>query len=234
METLLLQLGNTILQRVYDKYVRFAEFTPYILGAIALFLFGWILAELVAHFIVDTAKSLKLDVISKHLGLHQFLLRLHIKSSPSEVIAQSTKGYLMFLFFIEATRIAKLDKVADFLKQILDYIPDFIIALFIMIIGFRIGNMLKLFAQSSLSFAKDTGANALGMAIKGVVVTFSILAGLAQLSIAPILIQTLFIGFVAMIALAGGLAFGLGGKDVVREVLEAVKKIELQDLKKKE
>ena len=47
-----------------------------------------------------------------------------------------------------------------------------------------------------------------------------------------ILIETLFIGFVAMLTLAGGLAFGLGGKDVVRELLETLKKIEIKEYKK--
>jgi hypothetical protein len=56
------------------------------------------------------------------------------------------------------------------------------------------------------------------------IIIFVGLVVLNQLGVATDLIRILFIGFVAMLALAGGLAFGLGGKDTAREVLERVKK----------
>ena len=51
------------------------------------------------------------------------------------------------------------------------------------------------------------------------------MSALFQLKIAAGLVQILFTGFIAMIALAGGLAFGLGGKDVVKEFLEDLKNV---------
>lgn len=224
MAQIILNIGSSIGTAVHDKYVKFAQFTPYILGAIAVFLFGWILAEFVERGIVGIAKGLQLEPISKHLGIDQFLKRIHTRLSASHIVGRAVKGYLIFLFFIESTKVARLTKVAEFLTQILDYIPDLIIALFIMIVGLRVGSTLKVIIITSLRFTKSPSANALGAAIKGTVMTFAVLAALSQLQITPSLIEILFIGFVAMLALAGGLAFGLGGKDVVKEVLEAMKK----------
>ncbi len=45
-----------------------------------------------------------------------------------------------------------------------------------------------------------------------------------QLGVAQDLIRILFTGIVAMLALAGGLAFGLGGKEIAKEILEELKK----------
>ncbi|MFH1012189.1 MAG: hypothetical protein V1760_00355 [Candidatus Peregrinibacteria bacterium] len=232
MPQIIIQIGENISNAVYDKYVVFAQFSPFILGAIAIFLLGWILAELAARAITGMASALKLEAISKHLGLHQVLKRMHTKLSPSLLIAKTAKGYIMFLFFIEATRVAKLTKVADFLTEIFNYIPDLIIALFIMIVGVRFANFLQLITSTSLSFAKSSAAKVLGLAIKGSVITFTILTALAQLQIAPILVQILFIGFVSMLALAGGLALGLGGQGVVHEILEGFKRIEIRKAKK--
>jgi len=153
--------------------------------------------------------------------------------SPSELIAQSLKGYLIFLFFIEATKIAQLTQIYEFLSTIMSYIPEVMIAIFIMLVGIRVGNITKDIISTSLNFAKSKTADALGMASKYIILTFAVLAALSQLQIATILIQTLFIGFVAMLTIAGGLAFGLGGKDVVRELLEAVKNVELKKHKHK-
>ena len=45
------------------------------------------------------------------------------------------------------------------------------------------------------------------------IVLFGFLTALSQLGIAVSIINSLVTGFVAMLALAGGIAFGLGGKD---------------------
>ena len=92
-----------------------------------------------------------------------------------------------------------------------------------MLIGVQIGNTLQLVISTSLSFAKARTADAMGIAGKYTVVAFAVLAALSQLQIAQILIQILFIGFVGMLMIAGGLAIGLGGKDVVHEMIEDLK-----------
>ena len=233
MENILLQITNNISEIIEAKYDSFIELAPYILGSLAIFLFGWILAELASRAIIGMSNKLKLEFISEKLGLKHLLKRTHAKVSPSRVIAKSVKGYLIFLFFIEATKVAQLTQVAEFLTSVIDYIPQVIIALFIILVGIRIGDGMEMVISTSLNFAKSTTANILGMAAKYTIITFAILASLSQLQIAEVLINTLFIGFVSMLALAGGLAFGLGGKDVVKELLEAVKRIELKKNAKK-
>src|SRR3989344_4636669 len=45
----------------------------------------------------------------------------------------------------------------------------------------------------------------------------------SNLGIAKTLLNTLVTGMIAMIALAGGLAFGLGGKDAAKELIDGLK-----------
>jgi hypothetical protein len=227
MEELFSSIISQIVTVVEAKVQGAIELAPYILGALAMFLFGWLLAILAARGIIVMSKRLRLEYLSDKLGLKHFLQRTNVKMSPSQAIAKGVKGYLIFLFFIEATKIAKLTEVAAFLTQVINYVPDLIIALFILLVGIRIGNTVEAIIKTSLNFAKDTTGNALGIAAKYTVIAFAGLAALSQLQIAEILIQALFIGFVAMLTIAGGLAFGLGGKDVVKDLLESLKNMEL-------
>lgn len=227
MENLLRSITGQITSVVEMKYQGFIELAPYILGAFGVFLLGYILAEIAARTIMRMSEKLRLESISEKTGLKHFLQRSGVKQSPSKVIAKSIKAYLIFVFFIESTKIARLTEVAEFLAQVRGYIPEIIIAIFIMLVGIRIGNTVATLVETSLSITRSNTAHALGIAAKSTVIAFAILAALSQLQIAPILIQILFIGFVAMLALAGGLAFGLGGKDVVKELLEALKNMEL-------
>lgn len=228
MEQLYSQISAGFANAVQVRLEKIIELSPFILGAVAVLLLGWILAEVVAHLIVTLGHKIKLELLAEKLGLKHFLERQKSKLTPSEVVAKGVKGYLIFLFFIEATRIAKLTQVADFLTNVISFIPEVIIAIFIMLVGIRIGHTLQLIISTSLSFTKSNTANVLGIAAKSTIVTFAILAALAQLQIAEILVQILFIGFISMLTIAGGLAFGLGGKDIVHGLLQDIKNVELK------
>ncbi len=232
MEAIFLQIGTGIINAINSKLEKTIEMAPFILGAIAVLLFGWILAEVVSRVIVNLGHKIHLETIADKIGLKHFLDRTKTKKTPSEVIASGVKGYLIFLFFIEATKIAKLTEIAEFLSVIYGYIPEVIIAIFIMLVGVRIGHTLQAVIVTSLSFAKANTANILGLAAKYTMIAFAVLAALSQLQIAEILINILFVGFIAMLTISGGLAFGLGGKDMVADLLDDVKKVELKEIKK--
>jgi len=232
MQNILTNITGSFVNAIDSKINTVIELAPYILGALAVFLFGWIFAILVSRMIIALGHKIKLEFVSERIGLKRFLERQKVKSSSSEVIAKGVKGYVMFLFFIEATKIAQLKQVAEFLSNIISYIPQVIIAIFIMLVGIQIGNTLQAVISTSLSFAKANTANVLGVAAKYTMVTFAVLAALSQLQIAEILIQTLFIGFIAMLTLSGGLAFGLGGQGFVKELLQDIKKVQLKEIRK--
>jgi len=233
MESLLIQITTNLTNAINSKLDRIIELSPYILGALAVFLFGWILAEVASRAINALGHKVKLEWLAEKVGLKHFLERAKIKATSSKVIAKGVKGYLIFVFFIEATKIAQLTQVSEFLTRVLNYIPDVIIAIFIMLVGIRVGHLLQNLITTSLSITKTKTANVLGMAAKYTMITFAVLGALSELDIAEILIQTMFIGFIAMLTLAGGLAFGLGGKDVVHELLEDVKRVEARKIRKK-
>lgn len=233
MKEALVQISRYLGQAVQAKITRFAELSPLIIGALAVFLFGWVLGELTARLILAVAPTFRLELIAEKIGLNHFLQRTRTRFKATQIVAQGVKGYIIFLFFIEATKVAQLPTVAEFLSTIIAFFPDLIVAIFILMIGFRFANTFQVIISTSFSFAKSETANALGIATKGMVVVFTVLAALAQLQIAPILVQVLFVGFVAMMTIGGGLAIGLGGKDVVKEFLEELKTVEVKKGSKK-
>jgi uncharacterized membrane protein len=54
------------------------------------------------------------------------------------------------------------------------------------------------------------------------IIAFAVIAALAQLQLATTFLQDLFRAVVAMLAIAGGLAFGLGGRDHAKKILDAI------------
>jgi hypothetical protein len=60
----------------------------------------------------------------------------------------------------------------------------------------------------------------LGKLANGAVIAFAIIAAMNQVHVAAVVVNTLYIGLVAAVALALGLAFGLGGKDTAAQLTQ--------------
>ena len=114
--------------------------------------------------------------------------------------------------------------MTDYLKQVVLFIPNVVISMIILLAGILLGNFVRNIVKPALDAAHMHSSDVLAGLSKWAIVVFSFMAALVQLEIAPDLIRVLFTGLVAMIALAGGLAFGLGGKEHASKVLEALKR----------
>lgn len=225
MENQFQEIKNSVLDSTTEIFTKMNDFWPNIAGALLVILIGFFLGWLVEKLVLKSARKIKLTTLSDKIGLDHLLKKAKIKSSASAIIGKFLKGYIVFMFLMSAANILKLQQFADFLNTIIEYIPNLIIALGIILIGIRFGETTSAIIETTLKVAKSSTAKVMANISKYALIAFAVMAALAQLDIANEIVMTLFIGFISMIALGGGLAFGLGGKDVVRELLEDLRKV---------
>ena len=130
----------------------------------------------------------------------------------------------VIVFLMAAADILRLTEITDFLKRVLLYIPNIFVAILILIVAALVAEFLGKFIRASMEAGRLSAARFIGSVAKWSVWVFALFAALLQLGVAPSLINIIITGFVAMIAIGGGLAFGLGGKDSAKEVLDKIKK----------
>ena len=121
--------------------------------------------------------------------------------------------FILIGFLLAASDVLQFAAFSDFLKQVLNFIPNVIIAVMIMLAAMVVANFLRNLVVASVAGAKLHHAKGLGALTWWVVVVFGFLTALPQVGVNVAVIQTLVMGLIAMLALAGGLAFGLGGKE---------------------
>ncbi len=204
--------------------------------SLLLLLFGWWLGKIVEEIIVKIGNRPFLQKISERSGFSELLKKADINEPPARVIGQFMKGYIFSLFILSVAKLLEINAIAEFLENIIRYIPNIIIALVIVLFGIQVADTSSAVIKSGFKVANSSSGKILSIVAKGIIVTFAILAALAQLKIAQDLIQVLFIGFVGAIALSGGLAFGLGGKKIVEEFLDDLRgstKEEKEDVQEK-
>ncbi len=194
-----------------------------IVGALIILIIGLIVASGLSALVERFVKLVKLDKLLENLGLQEYFERAGLSINSGKFFAKIVYWFLVIVFLLAATDVLGFYSLSEFLRQTLLYIPNVIVAALIMLAAVVIGNFLRKLVRASVKSAKLHAANFLGSLTWWSVVIFGFLTALSQLGIAVGIIQSLVTGFVAMIAIAGGIAFGLGGKEYAASLLSKFK-----------
>ena len=145
------------------------------------------------------------------VGFRQAWERSGFKLDTPMLFYELVKWFFVVVFLMAATNILGLVEVTDFLKTVVLYIPNVIIAAIILLIGILVAKFLEGLVRASVKAAGLMSANFLGALTKWAVFVFSLLVALDRLQVAGDIIKIVVTGLIAASALAMGLAFGLGG-----------------------
>ncbi len=197
---------------------------PAAVAALAVFIVGAALAVILNRVIIHVAAMMKIDEGMAKLEVNRAFGRTGLTLKVGPLLGWIVKWFFIIVALIAATDILHWEQVTDFLKQVVLYIPNVIIAVIILLAGIVLGTFVRNVVKSAVDAAGLASGGFLAGLAKWAVVVFSFMAALVQLQIAQNLIQTLFTGLVAMLAIAGGLAFGLGGREHAARVLDRLGK----------
>jgi len=168
----------------------------------------------------EILKRIKLDKIFEAKGWQDSLEKAEIHEKPSGFIGAIIKWILIIVFLAIAVEILGLPQFSAFLQKILAWIPNLLVAILIFVATVIIANFAEKLVKASVSKSGLGYTGLAGAIVRWAVWIFGIFAILIQLGIAKNLILALFYGIVGFVVIAGGLAFGLGGKEVAEEVLK--------------
>ena len=209
------------LLELWDSVV---AYLPNVLGAVIIFVLGIIVAAILRSVVVKLVALLRVDELASRLEIKASFERVGIRLHIGALLGWIVKWFFIVVALIAATDVLGWDQVTDYLQQVVLYIPNVIIAVIILLAGILLANFVRNIVKSAVEAAKLASADFLSGMAKWAILVFSFMAALVQLQIAPDLIRVLFTGLVAMLALGGGLAFGLGGKEHAHRILERLRK----------
>lgn len=202
-----------------DFFLKIIAFIPQFLGGLAILIVGLIIASILKHIILVFFNVIKIE---KWLGETKLIKGKEVQVWPG-VLAELVRWSIVILFLVPTIEAWGLPKATEVLNQLLLYIPNIIVAVFIGFVGLVVANLTYDIVRHAVRGVGGTQSIAFGTFARYAIIFFTILVVLNQLGVASDLIRILFTGIVAMIAIAGGLAFGLGGKDLAAEILRELK-----------
>lgn len=205
------------LQKLWEGFI---SFLPELIGALIVFIIGWLIAVWVGKGIAELLKRLRLNRIFEKAKWDKVLEKAEFKMTVSDFIGAIIKWVLIIVFLLASVQILGLTAFAGFLKDIVSWLPNLLIAVAIFVVAAIVADFSEKLAKAIVGRMEVASSKVLGAIVKWAVWIFAVLAILSQLGIAKEIIQILVSGFVALIVISSSIAFGIGGKDLARDLLE--------------
>jgi hypothetical protein len=212
------------LNGLQDLLQGFIGFLPALVGALIIFVIGWFISSGVGRLVGDILKKIKFNQIFERGNWKNALEKADLKVDPSGFIGAIFKWVLVIVFLLASVEILGLNQLAAFITDVLAYLPNVLVASLIFVVAVIIADIVEKVLRAAVESAQVGQAHMVGVIVRWSIWIFAAIAILTQLGITPILWQTLFTGLVALVVVAGGLAFGLGGKEVAGQWLQDMSK----------
>jgi len=204
--------------------VEILRFLPKLLFAVIIFIAGWVVGSVLAEVIEKIVKAVKIDNVLESAGARGLLNKAGFNLNSGAFFGGLVKWFVVIGFLVAALDVFQLQAVNALLSSVItQFIPSIAVASLILIVGAFLADFVQKVMSGAAKAVEAKSAGLVGGIARWAIWTFTIIAALMQLHIADQILSTLVTGLVAMLALAGGLAFGLGGRDAAARYIEKLR-----------
>ena len=215
--------SNITLYSLQKLWEGFLSFIPDLIMAIIVFIVGWLIAILIGRLITEILKKLKFNQAVEKGSWDESLAKANIKVDASEFIGAIVKWILVIVFLQAAVGILGWMEFASILAKVVGYLPNVVVAVLIFAVTVIIADIVEKVVRVSIERVKVGYGQMISAIVKWAIWIFAIMIILDQLNIGGILPQAIIFGAIGFLVLAGGLAFGLGGRDAAAEMIKDFK-----------
>jgi hypothetical protein len=193
---------------------------PRIIGFLVIVIVGWLISGLLASAVAALLRAVRFNDLAQRSGLSGFVQNMGVRTDASGMLAEITKWFVRLIVLVVAFDALGLPAVSNVLQQFLLWIPNLVVAVVVLVIAGLAANALGNLVRGATAQAGFDNPDLLETITRVAVWAFGIVVAVNQIGVATALVNTLFMGFIGALALAAGLAFGLGGRDTAGQIVQ--------------
>ncbi len=203
-----------ILQSLQNALSTFLEYIPQLIGAILILIIGYIVARILRAVVARVLQAIGFDRWMEHGGIKQFFDRAQTRETPATVLGKLVFWLVFIIAITMAADALGIRQVSQVLGQLITYIPSIIAAILILVLAALLANFLAGIVRGA------TGSDLLSNVARYAIIIYAAFAAITELGIAVQLTAPTFLIILGAVALAGAIAFGWGGRDVAKDIIE--------------
>jgi len=195
------------------------DYSPQLLGAIGVLLIGWLIAHTLS---LSTRKLIQgLDALFAKFARMEGIHREKIQSSYASIISRIVFWVVMLFFLAVVANILGWDIFFGWLDSIVSFLPGLISGLIIMLGGFLLSNLAKAGIISAAHTSGLSQSTMIARAVQSVIIFSAIIIGVEQIGLNVGFLSNIIIAIVAILLAGAALAFSLGARDMVANIIGA-------------
>lgn len=211
--------GEALMTSLTGALMMFMGAIPKVLAFAVILIIGWIVASALAGAVAALLRTVRFNDLAERAGLASFVRNMGANTDSAGLLATITKWFVRLIVLVVAFDALGLPAVSAVLQQLLLWLPNLVVALVMLVIGGLAANALYNLVRGATTSAGFSNPDLLANIARMAIWAFAIIVAVNQLGIATTLVNTLFMATVGALALALGLAFGLGGRDTAAEIV---------------
>src|ERR687893_818414 len=207
-------MNETLLQPLQNALSTFLSFLPQLVGAIVILIIGYIVAKVLQAVVGRVLQAIGFDGWMEKGGIKQFFDRAETNQTPVSILGQLVFWFAFIIALTMAADALGIPQVSVILGQLIASIPSIKAAVLILILAALLANFVSGIVRGA------TGSGLLASVAQYAIIVYAVFAAITELGIAVELTAPTFLIVLGAVALAAAIAFGIGGREVAREILE--------------
>jgi hypothetical protein len=212
--------GDAVLISITDALRNFLGFLPALIGAVLVLILGWIVSGVLATLIERALKTIGFERASETAGIAGFIRKSGSGWTASKVVAEIVKWFIRLVAIQAAAQILGMGQITQIINSILLFLPNLVVALAIIVLGAFIARFVANIVRGTVGEMGFSNPDLIAGIAQYAIIVFAAIAAVDQIGIAETVVNTLLIGTVGAVALAVGLAFGLGGQQAAAQLTQ--------------
>jgi hypothetical protein len=211
--------GEALMTSFSAALAMFLSAIPRVIAFAVILIIGWMVASLLASAVAKLLRAVRFNDLAYRSGFSGFVQSMGVHTDSAGLIADITKWFVRLIVLVVAFDALGLPAVSQVLQQLLLWLPNLVVALVILVLAGLAANAVSSLVRGATAEAGFSNPSMLATVARFAIWTFAIVVAINQLGIATTLVNTLFMGTVGALALALGLAFGLGGRETAGRIV---------------
>ena len=201
-------------QPLQNALSTFLSYIPQLIGALIILIIGYIVAKVLQAVVGRVLQGIGFDRWMERGGIKQFFDRAETNQTPASILGALVFWFVFIIAITMAADALGIPQVSVVLAQLIAYIPNIIAAILILILAALLANFISEIVRGA------TGSDILASIAQYAIIVYAVFAALTQLGVAVQLTANTFLIVLGAVALAAAIAFGIGGREVARDILE--------------
>ncbi|GGH11383.1 mechanosensitive ion channel family protein [Silvibacterium dinghuense] len=192
---------------------------PKVAVGIVLVVLGLVVAKVIEIILRTLLVRLRFDSLVERAGIDKALQRIGLRQQLNLFLPKLIYFLIIFLLAKTASDALGLTAISNAIGAFFDYLPNIIAALLLMILGTTLGQFAGQMVTQAAENAGIDSAPTLGKLVSALIVFIVAMMAIGQLKIDTEMVRIVTSFLLGAGALAFGLAFGLGTRDIVRNIV---------------